>query len=492
MVLCLKIKFTQRNGEFVGGLRYFPISYDVGDRLVVIVGGGDEAFAKLRLLGRSQARLRLVAPALEQALAAFVETNGIDHRARTLAADDLAEAALVFIGTGDEGEDARLAARARAAGVPVNVVDRPHLSDFAVPAIVDRAPVAVAISTDGLAPVLAQRIRAAVESMLAPEFGRLGELARALRAAVTAAIPTNSARLRFWNRLFDGPAGRLALAGDLGAARRAALSALSAGAAEDGVVWLIGAGPGSSDLLTLRAQRLLLEADVIVHDGLVPQEVVDMGRRDAERIAVGKAKGRHSVSQSDIDALMVRLARQGKRVARLKAGDPLVFGRAGEELAALRAAGIRAEVVPGVTAALAAAADAQVSLTLRGVASSLTFATGHGAEGGEPAGWPAIAAAGGTVAVYMGRTVAEETQARFIAAGVAPDTPVVAVENAGRMTRRLFAGTLADLPALSARADVDGPVLILVGPTLAHSELKGAEPIAEPIPRRQPALAGAA
>ncbi|KZE36280.1 uroporphyrinogen-III C-methyltransferase [Chelatococcus daeguensis] len=476
----------------MGGLRYFPISYDVGDRLVVIVGGGDEAFAKLRLLGRSQARLRLVAPALEQALAAFVETNGIDHRARTLAADDLAEAALVFIGTGDEGEDARLAARARAAGVPVNVVDRPHLSDFAVPAIVDRAPVAVAISTDGLAPVLAQRIRAAVESMLAPEFGRLGELARALRAAVTAAIPTNSARLRFWNRLFDGPAGRLALAGDLGAARRAALSALSAGAAEDGVVWLIGAGPGSSDLLTLRAQRLLLEADVIVHDGLVPQEVVDMGRRDAERIAVGKAKGRHSVSQSDIDALMVRLARQGKRVARLKAGDPLVFGRAGEELAALRAAGIRAEVVPGVTAALAAAADAQVSLTLRGVASSLTFATGHGAEGGEPAGWPAIAAAGGTVAVYMGRTVAEETQARFIAAGVAPDTPVVAVENAGRMTRRLFAGTLADLPALSARADVDGPVLILVGPTLAHSELKGAEPIAEPIPRRQPALAGAA
>ncbi|WP_055460232.1 siroheme synthase CysG [Chelatococcus sambhunathii] len=476
----------------MGGLRYFPISYDVGDRLVVIVGGGDEAFAKLRLLGRSQARLRLVAPALEQALAAFVETNGIDHRARTLAADDLAEAALVFIGTGDEGEDARLAARARAAGVPVNVVDRPHLSDFAVPAIVDRAPVAVAISTDGLAPVLAQRIRAAVESMLAPEFGRLGELARALRAAVTAAIPTNSARLRFWNRLFDGPAGRLALAGDLGAARRAALSALSAGAAEDGVVWLIGAGPGSSDLLTLRAQRLLLEADVIVHDGLVPQEVVDMGRRDAERIAVGKAKGRHSVSQSDIDALMVRLARQGKRVARLKAGDPLVFGRAGEELAALRAAGIRAEVVPGVTAALAAAADAQVSLTLRGVASSLTFATGHGAEGGEPAGWPAIAAAGGTVAVYMGRTVAEETQARFIAAGVAPDTPVVAVENAGRMTRRLFAGTLADLPALSARADVDGPVLILVGPTLAHGELKGAEPIAEPIPRRQPALAGAA
>ncbi|WP_276200083.1 siroheme synthase CysG [Chelatococcus sp. XZ-Ab1] len=476
----------------MGGLRYFPISYDVGDRLVVIVGGGDEAFAKLRLLGRSQARLRLVAPALEQALAAFVETNGIDHRARTLAADDLAEAALVFIGTGDEGEDARLAARARAAGVPVNVVDRPHLSDFAVPAIVDRAPVAVAISTDGLAPVLAQRIRAAVEAMLAPEFGRLGELARALRAAVTAAIPTNSARLRFWNRLFDGPAGRLALAGDLGAARRAALSALSAGAAEDGVVWLIGAGPGSSDLLTLRAQRLLLEADVIVHDGLVPQEVVDMGRRDAERIAVGKAKGRHSVSQSDIDALMVRLARQGKRVARLKAGDPLVFGRAGEELAALRAAGIRAEVVPGVTAALAAAADAQVSLTLRGVASSLTFATGHGAEGGEPAGWPAIAAAGGTVAVYMGRTVAEETQARFIAAGVAPDTPVVAVENAGRMTRRLFAGTLADLPALSARADVDGPVLILVGPTLAHGELKGAEPIAEPIPRRQPALAGAA
>jgi len=476
----------------VSGLRYFPISYDVDGRLVVVIGGGDEAFAKLRLLRRSEARLCLVAPVLEPALAAFVETNGIDHHARDLSDEDLVEAALVFIGTGDAGEDARLAARARAAGVPVNVVDRPHLSDFAVPAIVDRAPVAVAISTDGLAPVLAQRIRAAVEAMLAPEFGRLGELARSLRAAVTAAIPTNSARLRFWNRLIDGPAGRLALAGDLGGARRAALSALSAGAEEEGVVWLIGAGPGAADLLTLRAQRLLLEADVIVHDGLVPQEVVDMGRRDAERIAVGKAKGRHSVAQSQIDALLVRLAREGKRVARLKAGDPLVFGRAGEELAALKAAGIRVEVVPGITAALAAAADVQASLTLRGVASSLTFATGHGAGGGEPAGWPAIAAAGGTVAVYMGRTVAQETQARFLAAGVPPDTPVVAVENAGRVSRRLLAGTLADLPALSARTDVDGPVLILVGPALAHGDLAAAEPLAEPMSRRQPALAGAA
>ncbi|MBS7705245.1 siroheme synthase CysG [Chelatococcus asaccharovorans] len=455
-------------------LRFFPVSYDVAGKSVVVAGGGEPALAKLRLLVRSEARLTLVSPDIDGELSDFVHAHRIPHVARDLTLADITGAALLFVATDDEARDARLAALGRQAGVPVNVVDRPHLSDFAVPAIVDRAPVAVAISTDGYAPVLAQRVRAAIEMLLPPEFGRLGELAVSLRGAVMASLGTARHRRRFWARLFDGRSAALALSGDLAGARRAALSVLGESfAADEGVVWLIGAGPGATDLLTLRAQRLLQQADVIVHDRLVPAEVVEMGRRDAERISVGKAKGHHSVPQHEIDALLVRLARAGKQVARLKAGDPLVFGRAGEELAALRAAGIRHEIVPGITAALAAAADAGVPLTLRGVSSTLAFATGHGADGTEPAGWAEVARTGGTIAVYMGASVAGDVCERLVGQGVSPATPVVAVENAGRAERRFFSGTLAELGQLARRDDITGPVMILVGEAVGHGSGEG-------------------
>ncbi len=373
-----------------------------------------------------------------------------------------------------------LSAAARRAGVPVNVVDRPELSDFAVPAIVDRAPIAVAISTDGVAPVLAQRVRAVIEAVLPPGFGRLGQLAAGLRERVRTARPDARDRRRFWHSVFEGAAGASALTGDMLRAHRLALQSLYDGTAalRTGRVLLVGAGPGSTDLLTLRAQRALGEADVIVHDDLVPEDVIAMGRRDAERIAVGKRKGRHSVAQADIDALLVARAEAGQIVVRLKAGDPLIFGRAGEEIAALRAAGIDYEIVPGVTAALAAAADAAIPLTLRGVASHLVFATGHGADGAEPEGWESLAVSGATVAMYMGRTVADQIAARLIAAGLPEATPVVAIEEAGRAGRRTFAGTLADLPALAARDDVAGPVLILLGAAVGHGALDAAEPFA--------------
>ncbi|MFC7396315.1 siroheme synthase [Chelatococcus sp. GCM10030263] len=320
-------------------LRLFPISYDVEGRTVVVAGGGEAALAKLRLLVRSKARLVLVAPELDKALADFVRETGVTHVARTLQADDLAGAALLFVASEHEAEAAAVSALGRAAGVPVNVVDRPHLSDFAVPAIVDRAPIAVAISTDGHAPVLAQRVRAAIEALLPPEFGRLGDLAESLRAAVMASLASPRHRRRFWARLFDGRSADLALKGDLTGARRAALAVLGESfSADDGAVWLIGAGPGAIDLLTLRAQRLLQQADIIVHDSAVPSEVVAMGRRDAERIVV---EGR-----GDAEFLLA-LAREGKQVARLVAGDPR-HGRFEDELAAVRAAGLRHELVPGV------------------------------------------------------------------------------------------------------------------------------------------------
>lgn len=460
-------------------LRYFPVSYDVAEKTVLVIGDGEAALQKLRLLARTQARPVLCTGAPEAALLRFSEEHQIVVVIGEPSTDLLRDAALMFVATGEGARDAALATLARAHGVPVNVVDRPHLCDFATPAIVDRAPVSIAIATDGAAPVLAQLVRAKIEALLPPDFGRLGALAESIRATVLEQLPDNADRRRFWTRLFGGRAAAAALAGEDERARVIALKTLneeSAAAAPVGKVYLVGAGPGAEDLLTLRAHRLLLAADVIVHDALVPDAVVAMGRRDAERISVGKRKGCHSVPQSEIDALLVRLGRDGRQVVRLKAGDPLVFGRAGEEIAALRENGIDHEVVPGVTSTLAAAADAKIPLTLRGVASHLVFASGHAAGDTEPESFAAIAAAGGTIALHMGRSVADRAATRLIDAGLAPTTPTAAVENAGRLDQRVFAGTLAELPALAARSDVDGPVLILIGPAVAHGDLSHAAP----------------
>jgi uroporphyrin-III C-methyltransferase/precorrin-2 dehydrogenase/sirohydrochlorin ferrochelatase len=467
----------------VSRFRFFPVSYDVAGRAVVVAGNGEQALQKLRLLARTEAELVLCAVAPSADLAAFAAANAVLHVAAEPDARRLAGAALLFVAMGDEGEDARLALIGRASGVPVNVVDRPHLSDFAVPAIVDRAPVSIAIATDGHAPVLAQKVRALIEALLPPAFGRLGELAARIRDSVNGRLGEGAPRRRFWTGLFEGRAAETALAGELDRAEIIALKALDL--AEDrtpeGRVFLVGAGPGAEDLLTLRAQRLLQTADVIVHDALVPEAVISMGRRDAHRVSVGKRKGRHSVAQGEIDALLVRFGREGKRVVRLKAGDPMVYGRAGEEIAALRAAGIGYEIVPGITATLAAAADAAVPLTLRGVSQHLILATGHGADGEEPQGWEHLAASGGTVALYMGKSVADRIVARLVAAGLALSTPVVAVENAGRASHRLFAGTLGELKALAARDDLAGPVLILIGEATAHGDIASAEPFALPL-----------
>lgn len=461
-------------------LRFFPISFDVAERPVIVIGNGERALQKLRLLRRSHARLVIHADAPDIALRAYIETACVAWHATIPLAFAPADAALIFVATDDPELDVTLAQQARHARIPVNVVDRAELSDFTVPAIVDRAPIAVAISTDGSAPILAQRLRAAIEAMLAPQLGRVATLAAVLRGSVARRIPDMAARRRYWATFFDGPAGEAALAGDEAQARRRAIRALDHGSAarDHGKVFLVGAGPGAEDLLTLRAQRILQTADAIVHDDLVPPGVIDMGRRDAQRHPVGKRKGRHSAVQDDINTLLIRLAREGQRVVRLKAGDPMVFGRAGEEIAALRSAGVACEVVPGITAALAAAADVGASLTQRGTASSLVIATGHGADNAEPEGWEAGALAGATVALYMGRSIAGRIAARAIKAGLAPSTPVIAIENAGRFDRRIIAGTLIDLPALATRTDVTGPVLILIGAAMAAADIAGAEEFA--------------
>ncbi len=468
-------------------LASFPAFFKVAGRIVVIVGNGEEALAKCRLIGQTQAQIRLIADDPSEALVAHVLAAGLSHIKATFKPSHLSQAVLAFGATGDQGEDRAVVAAARELGIPANAVDQPDQCDFFTPALVVRAPVAVAIGTEGAGPVLAQMIRARIDQMLPINLGRVARLAQTYRHAAEVLLPKGISRRSFWKNFFTGSPARNAEAGDLSQARRAATRLLRAGGIDQGHVSLVGAGPGAEDLLTLRAQRLLMEADAIVYDALVPEEVVAMGRRDAERIPVGKRKGCHSKSQKEIDALLVSLGNEGKRVVRLKSGDPLIFGRAAEELAALRNAGISHEVVPGVTSAFAAAADFALPLTLRGTASSLVFTTGHDLKGDTLPDWARLAIGGATIAVYMGRSVALSVATRLMEAGLPSDTPVAAVENASRSDARLFHGTLNDLPALADRSELTGPVMVIIGEAVAGADLSRATPLAINIATQAPA-----
>ncbi|UVK40479.1 siroheme synthase CysG [Mesorhizobium sp. AR10] len=459
-------------------LNAFPVFMRVEGEAVAIVGGGEEALAKARLLGQSSAVLRIIAESAEPDLLTFIAQSGATHIAAAYDAGHLDGAVMVFAASGNEALDRRVAGDARRLGIPVNAVDRPELCDFFTPALVNRAPVAIAIGTEGAGPVLAQMLRSRIDRMLSPSLGPLATLAASFRAAAEKLLPKGNVRRRFWSDFFGGAPARAVEAGELSQAHDAAVGLLLSSAPAAGHIALVGAGPGAEDLLTLRAHRLLLEADVIVYDALVPEAIVAMGRRDAERLPVGKRKGCHSKSQAEINELLVELGRQGKRVVRLKSGDPLVFGRAGEEMAALRDAGIAYDVVPGVTAAFAAAADFELPLTLRGVSSSMVFTTGHDLKGNSLPDWAKLAISGATVAVYMGRSVAAEVAGRLIEAGLSPDTAVAVVENASLANRRRFHGTLADLPSLEARADLTGPVMTIIGDAVAGANFERSEPLA--------------
>jgi uroporphyrin-III C-methyltransferase/precorrin-2 dehydrogenase/sirohydrochlorin ferrochelatase len=464
-------------------LGVFPAFHRISGRPVVIVGNGAEAAAKLRLVLETEAVPRLIAKAPAIELAALIVGFDVEHHARGFRDADLDGAVLVFAASGDRPTDESVVAAARARGVPANAVDSPDLCDFFTPALINRAPVAVAIGSSGAGPVLTQKLRARIEALLPPRLGQLAALAATFRPAAEKTVPAGAMRRRFWSRFFEGRVADQVYAGRADLARREASRLLgdTHGAADgraDGFVSLVGAGPGAEDLLTLRAQRALLAADVIVHDRLVPAGIIALGRRDAARIDVGKTKGCHSKSQDEINAILVREARAGRRVVRLKAGDPLVFGRAGEEMAALRQAGIAFEIVPGVTSALAAAAEAEIPLTLRGVASDLVFATGHDQAGATLPNWAGLALSGASIAVYMARSVAGKVAGRLLEAGLAAATPVAVIENATRNERRLFAGTLAELPGFANHCDVTGPALILIGQAVARGALADAEPLA--------------
>lgn len=458
-------------------LTAFPAFFKVAGRKVAIFGSGAEATAKARLLANSSALITLYAENPDIELRGTVQTHDLALIEASFREDQLDDAVMAYAATGNPEEDRRIVAAARAKKIPVNAVDQPDYCDFFTPALVNRAPVAVAIGTEGAGPVLAQMIRARIDRLLPPSLGRLAQFAAEYRDVVERLVPRGASRRTFWRKFFDADVASHIAADDEPAARMSATTLLEERQTSTGHVWLVGAGPGAQDLMTIRAQRVLMEADAIVFDALVPHSLVDMGRRDAERYSVGKRKGCHSKNQKEIDALLVALARAGKRVVRLKSGDPLIFGRAGEELAALRTAGVSHEVVPGVTSAFATAADFGLPLTLRGVASTLVFTTGHDLTGKILPDWVHLALSGATVAIYMGRSVAASVAEKLWQAGLSAETTIAVAENAGRVEKRLFHGTLADLPLIEAANELEGPVMVIIGEAVAGADLSRSIPI---------------
>jgi uroporphyrin-III C-methyltransferase/precorrin-2 dehydrogenase/sirohydrochlorin ferrochelatase len=453
-------------------MRHFPLFLDLRDRLVVVVGGGPIAERKAVLVAESGARLRIVAPTLTPALAAARNDGRIEHVQREFEADDVIGARFVIAATSDHGANRLVAAAAERLGVIVNVVDDLELSTGILPAIVDRSPIVIAVSTGGTAPALARRIRARLETVVDESLGRFAAFAAAWRGRIRAAIPDLSERRRFYDWLIDGPVAGLVrhaqpdAAGQLLAGRLARHASGSEGASI-GSVALVGAGPGDPGLLTLRALRALQDADVVLHDRLVSREVLALARREADIVEVGKSGQGHSVAQTTINELMVEHARAGRRVVRLKGGDPFIFGRGGEELEYLRARGVPYEVVPGVTAALACAAYAGIPLTHRDHAGSLRLVTAHCRDSLDATDWRSLASARETLAIYMGVAMLPVLRAELLRHGRAPSTPVAFVENGSRPQQRVVVGTLDDLEELAAREAIRTPALLIVGEVAA-------------------------
>lgn len=446
-------------------MNHLPIFLNVAGRRVVLVGSGEAALAKLRILARSSAAIAIYAPLAEPSLARAAAEAGIALHPRLPEPADLGGAALVYAASGDADTDARIARLARNAGVPLNVVDNLEASDFITPAIVDRAPVTVAIGTEGAAPVLARAIKTDLESRLPQGLGALARAGKLFRHAAEA-IPQGRRRRDFWADYYfhTGPEV-LEAAGEglLDHALRDLLARHLAQAPRPGRVDLVGAGPGDPELLTLRARRLLDAADVVIHDRLVPQPILDLARREAIFVPVGKQGFSPSTPQSEIDAAMIAHASSGAQVVRLKAGDPAVFARLDEETAALDVAGIDWAVVPGITAASAAAAAIGASLTRRGRNSELRLLTAQDLAGLAEHDWRALARPGAVAGVYMGKRAARFLQGRLLMHGADPDTPVSAVENASRPDQRVIATTLGRLVSDLAEAAPEGPVVMLLG-----------------------------
>lgn len=444
---------------------YLPLFFDLKQQPCLLVGGGAIACRKARLLLKAGARLRVVAPQVVEEVAAMAAASGGEVLREGYRAAHLEGCILVIAATDNEPLNAQVSADARARKMPVNVVDSPALCSFIMPAIVDRSPLVIGISSGGQAPVLARLLRARIESLVPAAYGRLAGLASRFRERVKAIFTDIDRRRDFWEKNLQGPAAELVFSGREAQAETLLEQQLQQPDTQSprGEVYLVGAGPGDPDLLTFRALRLMQQADVVLYDRLVSEPVLDLVRRDAERIYVGKRRREHAVPQGDINQLLVDLAARGQRVLRLKGGDPFIFGRGGEEIERLADHHIPFQVVPGITAASGCAAYAGIPLTHRDCAQSVRFVTGHLKDNGANLNWPELAEPGQTLVFYMGLTGLREICRALIDHGRSPQTPAALVEKGTTPVQRVLAADIAGLPQLVAEQDVHAPTLIIIG-----------------------------
>ena len=458
---------------------YFPVFLDLKNRLCLLVGGGDIATRKGRLLSKAGTRLRVVAPEISSELRELVAQNNGELHEREYQASDLNDCVIAIAATDIESLNEQISNDAKARNLPVNVVDSPALCTYITPAIIDRSPLVIAISSGGESPVLARLIRAKLETLIPTSYGRLAQIASSWRDRVKARFDDGDSRRRFWEKILQGPAAELALNGQEEAAEKIIANEIAKDdeTITQGEVYLVGGGPGDPELLTLRALRLMQQADVVLYDRLVSDGVMELVRRDAERIYVGKRRSEHAMEQDNINQLLVDLAKQGKRVLRLKGGDPFIFGRGGEEIELLAQNNIPFQVVPGITAASGCSAYAGIPLTHRDYAQSVRFVTGHLKSDNTNLQWPELANPTQTLVFYMGLVGLREICASLIGHGRAPNTPVALIEKGTTQQQRVLIADLTTIADVVAANDVHAPTLFIVGEVVKlHDSLQWFNP----------------
>jgi uroporphyrin-III C-methyltransferase / precorrin-2 dehydrogenase / sirohydrochlorin ferrochelatase len=454
---------------------YFPVFLDLKKRRCLLVGGGEIATRKGRLLSKAGAVLRVVALDISDELRELVKGNDGEIFQRKYQSSDMQDCVIAIAATDNESLNEKISLDAKAINIPVNVVDSPALCTYITPAIIDRSPLVIAVSSGGEAPVLARLIRAKLETLIPANYGLLANIAKNWRDRVKARFTTGDSRRRFWEKILQGPAAELALNGQTDAAEKLIATQITGDdvAMTQGEVYLVGGGPGDPELLTLRALRLMQQADVVLYDRLVSEGVMELVRRDAERIYVGKRRSEHAMQQENINQLLVDLAKQGKRVLRLKGGDPFIFGRGGEEIELLAQNHIPFQVVPGITAASGCSAYAGIPLTHRDYAQSVRFVTGHLKSDDTNISWPELATPNQTLVFYMGLVGLTEICASLISHGRAPSTPVALIEKGTTQEQRVIIADLNTIADLVAAQEVHAPTLIIVGEVVQlHDSLK--------------------
>jgi len=464
-------------------VEHYPAFLNLKGKQCLVVGGGKVARRKVKTLLDAQATVLVISPKLDQELATLVDQHPTQatHSPTKFNADDIADnnPHLIIAATDQRDVNATVANLAHEHSILINVADDPQASSFIVPSIIDRSPVSIAVSTGGASPVLARQLRMKLETMVPSTCGKLAQITEAYRERVKQHFPHGEQRKHFWEKALRGPFSELVYMGNETAARQRLDEMLEqdTDTPEVGEVYLVGAGPGDPDLLTFRAARLMLQADVMVYDRLVAKSILDMANQDAQRIYVGKEKSNHAVPQDKINDLLVDLAKQGKRVLRLKGGDPFIFGRGGEEIETLAENGIPFQVVPGITAAAGCSSYAGIPLTHRDYAQSCTFATGHLKNGTSSLDWDKLAKPHQTVVFYMGLSGIQVISSELIAHGVPADMPAALVEQGTTRNQRVHIGTLETLPQLVKERGVRAPTMTIVGEVVKlHDKLHWYKP----------------